>query len=808
MKLPRLPKLYRIGVRFPKTVLLACALFTAISFFGSSKLRIQSDLTALLPQNTESVQALLALKRDFGGASYLYLTVASNRSDLNSRFADEFVRRIEQNPSVLYVDYRRPVDFFKKRFWFYLDLADLHEIESRVDRSLELQKKNVSPIFTDFMDFADPEDRPNLNFADIFEKYKKRAGTDLSAVTSDDDGRLIVLRVKAKAQSEDIDASRKLVSDIRSIERSILSDPQYEAIRVGYTGNYETKIEAVDEIKKEIGWVSGIVAIVLLFILIAYFRSFWISILILVPLAASLFWTGQIVYLLVGHLNVVTGFNTAILAGLGSDYGIYLLTRYYQERKRGIDFKTACDLAFSNTGSATYGSMITTVGSFLALLFSKFGVFVEFGIVGAVGVVSTYFAMMLVIPSALAFHERHAGVLPFSKKGFIPIFGKGRGFSESRLFEVLFSPKKARLGILLTLILCAAAAFSLPSQTKIYFEDGSMAGETLPGNKLYDRVSQIESGSLNPTILLTSRSHEERLLRRVEGILKDTGAPDKVFNKVVGLSTFIPQDVFQKKILLSRIKSKAETLQLMLKDQKKMFLQSLNDSLLSEPATPETLPIEIRRLFLSPYNAGTSAIYLFPAFARTSSEAMRLYHQGVIDLKKKVKLKFTATDGNFISDDTVSLIEREAPRGLVLVLIFLALVLFATMRPVTRSLLILIHLFGGLILLSGALWVFAIPLNILNISVISIILGTGIDSFIHFNQRYEESQNLRVALKTKIPSILVSNLTTIVGFGGLILTKSAGLRSIGWVAVIGLAIITALCVFIYPRCLDSRRTLR
>lgn len=795
MKMMRLPRLYKIAVRFPKTVLLLTAVVTVVSFHGASRLRIESDLTALLPKKTESVQALDRLKELFGGSSYLFLTVESNDNGLSERFADDFVTRLEGHPDVLYVDFRHPVDYFKKRFWLYLDLKDLHEMEHRVDRALALEKEGVSSTFSDMMVFSDPEERPNLNFDDIFQKYKKRAGTAREGFTSDEGGQFLVIRVKTKEGSEDIDASRRFIGEVKKIEAEVKRTPAYGEVTVGYTGGYQTKIEQVELIQKEIAWVSGIVALALFLILLFYFRSVSGAILVSIPLAVSLVVTGGLVYLLLGHLNIITGFAAAILAGLGSDYGIYLLTRYYQERGAGTDFLTSCDRAFSFTGKATWGSMATTVGSFVALLLSSFGVFIEFGVVGALGILATYTAMMLVLPACLALNKSHHWKPKKPKK-------EGK-FVQSPLFEAIFAPRRAVQGVVLTLFLCILAAITLPSQTKIYFESGQMDNRNLPGNKLYDRVSHIINATLDPTILVVKGdAEEERVLRHLESLLKkEDHSEPLIYNEVLGLSSFIPEEPGAKRAILKRLKNKIEALHLMIKDYRKMLLGSLQDSLEAPPVNRNNLPMEVRRIFVSPVEKDVYTIYFYPTGVRQQPGGMDRYRRELNDWKAELKIPFVVADGDFVVDDTVKLIQQEAPRGMIFILLFLFIVLLAIIRPVGRAAIIMAHLAAGLVLLSGLLWLIGVSLNILNISAISIVLGTGIDSFIHFNQRYDESGNLLETIRNKVPAIGVANLTSIVGLGGLLFTSSSGIRSVGWVAVLGLMIVTLLAVFIFPRCL-------
>lgn len=795
----KLPKLYQLGVRYPKTVLTVFASLTVLSFLAARELKIESDLTTLLPKNSESVQNLNLFKDYFGGASYLFITVEGENPDDVSRFADDMSRRIEALPAVLYVDYRRPIDFFKKRMWLYLDVDDLLEMEKRTDRALELQQEGLSPYFNPLMVFADPENRPDLTFKDIFNKYRNLIGDAVKEKTADDSGRFVVMRIKARQNSENMDASRLLLAQIKSIERDTRRAFPHIPLDVGYTGGYQNRLEQVDQIKKEIGFVSALVLFVLFFILLFYFKRISAPLLVGIPLVISLVGTAGLVFLLLGHLNVITGFGAAILGGLGSDYGIYLLTRYYHEREEGTPFLKACDRAFSNTGRATHASMVTTMGAFGALLFSKFGVFVEFGIVGALGLLTTYLAMMLVIPALLTLIEKSSWKKRLARWDSLFSSWHPPPHRTRWLIEQIFRPRHAVPVLLAVFVLFGLSSLTLPSQSKIYFENGQMDDKNLPSNKLYERVSQVVHASLNPTVLMVKGFKEQNHVVRVLDSLINRDAEKKlVFNQVAGLSTFIPENQEEKKKILLSLESKLKKI---FGGNQDKYFASLHDSLVSSPVTLENLPTAVSRIFISPKDPDVFCVFVFPALERSSLEKINLYRAGLDFLKNNLGLSFMAADGSFVAADTVAIIKEEAPRGFMLLIIFLALVLFVIIRPLTRAFVILGHLLAGLVLLSGVLWLCGIHLNVMNVAMIAIILGTGIDSYIHFSHRFDESGDMDKTLRGKILAIIISNLTTIVGFGGLIFTSSIGLRSISWVCVWGLVIVTLLAVFVFPRVL-------
>ncbi len=800
-KLKKAPQLYQWGLRFPKTVLCVFLVASLISIFMAGRLKIDNDLVSLLPKNSQSIQSLDNYKAYFGGTTFLMVTVESDNPALNEQFADLMVKKIETHPGIMYVDFRRPIDYFKKRQWLFLDQEDLDVMNARVLRALELEKQGVSFMFNKYMDFADENDRPDLTFSDILEKYKKKKSTPSKVGISDKEGNFLVIRIKVKPETTQFENARRLVDSLKQDEIALKKDNEiFNQVNVGYTGNLQKNIEKNDSIKEEMLFVSAVVFISLALILYLYFKTFESIILVGLPLLFGILCTGGIVTPLLERLNVLTSFAGGILAGLGSDYGIYLLHRYYTERRSGKDFNTAIRLAFAHTGSATYGSMLTTVGAFVALMFSNFGLFKEFGVVGAIGVILNYICMVLVIPALLTLwhHQRHKAITPPKSWSFFTISPKAK---ISNLIKKLLAAHPIQ-ALFIGVFICLLGAMTVPTISSINYEEGLLENQNIPSQKLMKKVNRAVKESLNPTVVLVhSEQEEHQLVDAFTTLLKNDDQKELVYNNVVGLSTFIPDHVQNKKERLKEIATNFQKLKYMPQAQKEDVAASLKDSILSDPPTSQTLPQEVKRLFVSSADPNTYAIYLYPSFGRVSKETLKKYQDGINHLKEVIEKPFIAADSSFAFDDILTLIEKESPRGFLLIVIFLTIVIAYNNRSLTRTLIVMGNLIGSLVLLSGVLWLTPIRLNVINLVAFPIILGTGIDAFIHFAQRFDEEGDLMVTLKDKIPAIAVSNLTSIVGFAGLILTSSTGLQSVGWVTTIGLGMVTLMCTFIFPRCL-------
>jgi predicted RND superfamily exporter protein len=74
--------------------------------------------------------------------------------------------------------------------------------------------------------------------------------------------------------------------------------------------------------------------------------------------------------------------------------------------------------------------------------------------------------------------------------------------------------------------------------------------------------------------------------------------------------------------------------------------------------------------------------------------------------------------------------------------------------------------------------------------MLPLVIGIGVTNGIHILNRFAEEQNPSILAKSTGKAVLVSALTTIAGFGSLVIADHRGIQSLGWVMATG----TAACM--------------
>jgi predicted RND superfamily exporter protein len=125
--------------------------------------------------------------------------------------------------------------------------------------------------------------------------------------------------------------------------------------------------------------------------------------------------------------------------------------------------------------------------------------------------------------------------------------------------------------------------------------------------------------------------------------------------------------------------------------------------------------------------------------------------------------------------------------GFCIGVIFIFLII--TFKKIKIALITLIPLLTSLYLTLVSMELFNIDLNIFSIIAFPIILGIGIDSSIHLEHRIiENKESIPYIIEHTGKAVILTSVTTILGFGSLSFSSHQGISSIGLTVVLGMSI--------------------
>ncbi|HEY9265852.1 MAG TPA: RND family transporter [Mycobacterium sp.] len=148
------------------------------------------------------------------------------------------------------------------------------------------------------------------------------------------------------------------------------------------------------------------IAVLVLAVLLVVYRSLVTMLLPLVTIGSSVL----IAQGLVAAYSHLTGsgvsnqsivFLSAILAGAGTDYAVFLISRYHDYLRSGAEYDDAVKAAMISIGKVITASALTVGITFLVMSFAKMGVFSTVGVSAAIGIGVAYLAGVTLLPAII-----------------------------------------------------------------------------------------------------------------------------------------------------------------------------------------------------------------------------------------------------------------------------------------------------------------------------------------------------------------------------------------------------------------------
>jgi RND superfamily putative drug exporter len=189
------------------------------------------------------------------------------------------------------------------------------------------------------------------------------------------------------------------------------------SLRANITGPAATVADLTVAGEKDRLPIELAIGVSVLLVLLVVYRSVLTMLLPLITIGLSL----VIAQSLVAAFSQLTGtgvsnqsnvFLSAIMAGAGTDYAVFLISRYHDYLRSGDQSEQALKRALISIGKVVAASATTVGITFLLISFAQMGVFQTVGTASAIGIGVAFLAAVTLLPAILAIAGPHGWVKP------------------------------------------------------------------------------------------------------------------------------------------------------------------------------------------------------------------------------------------------------------------------------------------------------------------------------------------------------------------------------------------------------------
>ncbi|MFU8802175.1 MAG: efflux RND transporter permease subunit [Bradymonadaceae bacterium] len=753
-------------------------------------LRLDADLEALLPADAPSVEGLRELEEAYGHVGRLTVVLTADAVEEARGVAVELGDRIAAWDEVERVEVERPVEFFDRFRLLYVRYDDLEEAADRVRQRIRHERAQANPLFVDL----GTREPPPVDLSDIEERYDHIGDTKFF---ESDDGRHVVFFIYPHFSPADLHLARTLLNRVRA-EADALITEDYPAVQYGLTGRYMKRVEQQEIITADLTQATLMAVVLLTLFLLVYLRSIAAMGLVIVPLLVGTVWAFAWASLVFGELNILTGFLGAILLGIGVDYGIHLVNRFFECRAEGEPVGAALAVTMFSAGRASLFAGLTTMVALGSLTVSSFQAFFEFGVVALGGMALVLLAYATVFPTlVLTFsHFRLRPRQPLSVLGATAgaRWLKAEAGVGRRRLRVL-----QRGSLVAITVLVLLAAVGLPD-VELSRDFRTLQVTDTPSWELDGLVNEILGQSQTPAVVLVEDgAHADRVVEELRRRQAET-PQGYTISEVIGPGDALPSDQGEKLDLIAEMRDDLLSVpEGERSDDLESYLDELEDLLDHGPLRWEELPQSLRLPFERRDDVLASVVLVFSDIPIEEAQTIEDYAVVMRHLpgpRGAPLIRLDAISDALMLADIIEFVRRDTVWMVLLTLLGLLVIGLIAFGP-SREFLWLFATLGlclgcavGLVALIG------LKFNFVNLIVLPVWLGLTVDASFHMYQRFaEEPDRIQPHLSVS-GAVAAAFVTSMVGFGVLLLARHEGLQSLGQVALMGLGTILLVNLFL------------
>lgn len=760
--------------RRPFTVLALAGLVTALLAAGAARLRVDSDLVALLPARFPSVQGLERYKARGGSVGYVVVvaTVPADAAQVDPEaellaYARHAAPKLEALPSVDYAEFERPASFFEDRLLYYLAPDDLERFAEQVEDRANYERRRANPLLVDLEDEGPPAIQLDVAGAG-FPKGIRRSGTPYYL---DETGRTLLILVKPTHLASDLAFARQVVADVQDSLRDV--NAAHPGVSVQLGGRFMKRVQQQVMLQRDLGLTSAAAVLLILLYLALHFRRLGGIVSALAPLAVGLVATFAVTWALFEELNILTAFVGAILLGMGIDHGLHLLERYAAARDEGADAEGAVRAAFEHTGRAVILAALTTALGFVGLAVSEFRAFREFGLIAAIGTVLVVVAYAVVLPPLLRLFPTPR---PAATK-------------EGGVFAWLArAVDEARVGVLVTSSLAALLVISQLCNLAFDYDFATLDGRGIDAYALDGRIDGVLGRQQSSVAVLTvdeTDAQAAALTLRTRKAQAQASAIDFVLTT----RDLLPEGQADKRAVIDRIQAEVADLDPAAFPEKEQgALRQLQRMAATAPFTQADLPHSIRRELVLDGAGPGGLVLVFPAVRMSDGHNILHLAEELSGLELPSGDTVAGAGEVMILADVLRMVFRETPKVLAITVVLVFLCLWLFLADLKKATLAYAPAVVSVAATLGAAPLVGLELNYLNIVFIPVLFGMAVDSGVHLVSRAHGEGATRLALAETGRAVFGAALTTAAGFGALALAHHPGLRSLAWLALLGVGV--------------------
>jgi len=752
----------------------------AATYLIARHLPLRADLAYLLPHEAPAVRDLERLSQRLAARDTALVIVVAPTATERAHAVDQMAAAARALPRALVervdTDDAAARAFVRTHRHLLVPLPRLIEARDALRAAIERGKLEANPLFID-LDEREPGDARIAHLRK--QRVAAEARLDRSGFTSND-GTTGLIVVKTAFPTTDVARGAQLLGALATQRDAVRAS--YPRVEIGFTGGVPTTVTEHAALVEGIVASAVITAVLVVLLLLAYFRSVRLVVLLAIPLFVATALAFGIAVFTVGHLNAATAFLGAIIAGNGINYGTLLLARLVEEQRTTTDPVAAMTAAMTASLRPTLVASLGAAIAYGSLAATSFRGFADFATVGAVGMVLCWVASFTLLPALLL---RFAARTPRDTASWL-----GRALVAT--FGSI--PVGALRGGIIVLVLVAgivSARYIGRDPFEYDLRNLRSSGTSAAESRNWMEISNRTFGKSISGRAYIAADRPDQVPQIVDALREVERDRPEDLRAIGGMSSIldvVPLDQAERIAVLREIRALLDDPAIAtLDDDPRRELDALRPPETLHPLTADDLPDEIRdQLVERDGRIGLLiAVQPGPSLNQWNGIDLVRFANAVRTVRLANGETITTSGSSVVFADILKAIERDGPRVSAIAGALLAVMVLVIVGINRRGLAVLAATALGTLGMIAVCAVAGLKVNFLDFIALPITLGLGVDYAVNLASRSGEIGSARIALRTSGAAIVVCSLTTIIGYGSLLVSQNLAIRGFGFASLVG-----------------------
>lgn len=658
------------------------------------------------------------------------------------------------------------------------------------------------------------------------------------------DKKMLLIAVEPTFSITDIGLTITHVSNLQKILDERL--PEFSGVEAGLTGMLPLGHDEFVYSMADMETTSVLALLLVIALFIISFRIWSTPILAGINLILGIIWAAGFGAIFLSSLNMFTQMFAVILIGLGIDFSVHIISLYNEMRHKGESSVEAMKTTLVKSGTGILTGGLTTASAFFTLMISNSRGMKEMGLMLGIGIISCMLSSLIVLPSILVTREKLVGKLWKKEAKTVNVefkFLGSMGSSFSRRPAIYIT-----LGVLISIFFLYQALTVEFDYNYLNMEPKGIPSVTLQDDMIeaFDMspdFALVTARSVEEARILTEKVKAVPSVSMVESISVYLPSSEEQEKRIPLLNRIRDSLLAENKILpvseqnFTQLITELKRMEMNVYELGQLAYTGGQDkidlkckSLIGDPDDPKSYNyiLDLTKKFILEQPAAIRGLNLFQeyyepgfrqlAFSMANPSSLTLEglpdditsqffnktrdhflitivpREKVWDFEflnrfskqmERVDPGITGTPPMFLA--LIDHIVRDGRNAILLSLLVVFFLLLLDFRSIRYTLITMIPLVFGAIWMVGLLNTFGLKLTFVNVMAIPMIVGIGIDDGVHFMHRYriEGKGRIKQVTASTGKAIMVTSLTTMAGFGSLMIAKYRGLGSLGVLLVLG-----------------------